>query len=129
MRDYGEWSRAAACLNMDPEVFARPRDDYEAREAKRVCQLTCPVKHKCLAHAVIYKEVGIWGGYLESERRYISRSSRKRLMTIAILEDNLDHTLITDPVGIEIYNEIAAELEIPSKIVSNTGTYSGPMAA
>jgi hypothetical protein len=129
MKDYGEWSRAAACLTMDPEVFARPRDDYEAREAKRVCQLACPVKHKCLAQAIIYKEVGIWGGYLESERRYISRASRKRLMTIAFLEDDLDHNLITDPVGIEIYNEIVTELKAPNKIVSNTDTYSGPMAA
>ena len=129
MRDYGEWSRAAACLVMDPEVFARPRDDYETREAKRVCQLQCPVRQKCLAHAIIYREVGVWGGYLESERRYISRTSRKRLMTIALLEGNLDHTLITDPKGIDIYNEIVVELGIPNKIVSNTGTYSGPMAA
>lgn len=114
---------------MDPEVFARPRDDYQTRQAKRVCQLECPVKHKCLTHAIIYKEVGVWGGYLETERRYISRSSRKRLMTIALLEGNLDHTLISDSIGIEIYNEIVVELKVPNLIVSNTGTYSGPMAA
>lgn len=110
-------------------MFAHPRDDYETREAKRVCQLSCPVKSKCLAQSIIYKEVGVWGGYSESERRYITRISRKRLMAIAILEGDFDRQLITDPVGIEIYNELMVELEIPHKVRSNTGTYTGPMAA
>lgn len=114
---------------MDPEAFSRPRNDHETRQAKRVCQLECPVKSKCLAQAIVYKEVGIWGGYSESERRYISSSSRRRLMAIAILEDNLDPKLITDPKGLIMYDELVIELKVPNKIQSNTGTYSGPMAA
>ena len=129
MKDYSEWARSAACRLMDPDMFASVRDDYESREAKRVCQLSCTVKQKCLAQAIIYKESGVWGGYLESERRYISPRNRERLMAIAILEGTLDPTLIKDPAGVQMYNELLDKLEIPSRIRSNTGTYSGPMAA
>jgi transcription factor WhiB len=114
---------------MDPNMFALSGDEHATREAKRVCQLSCPVKSKCLATAIIYKEVGVWGGYLESERRYISKASRRRLMAIAILEDNLDPKLIRDTDGVEMYHELIRELEIPNRVQSNTGTYSGPMAA
>lgn len=50
-------------------------------------------------------------------------------MSIALLEGDLDRRLIKDPAGVDLYNEILTELKIPSRIVSNTGTYSGPTAA
>ena len=50
-------------------------------------------------------------------------------MSIAILEDNIDPELITDPDGIKMYNELVGRFKVPKKLISNTGTYSGPMAA
>jgi WhiB family redox-sensing transcriptional regulator len=135
MRDYGEWAGLAACRNCGPSgFFDRSRDDEEAMRAKRICQIDCSVKSDCLTHAVIYKEAaGVWGGYTESERRYIRPTIRRRLMRLAIIEGRIDSRLIKDPEGIEMYQDLLRELRdqglIPRKLVSNTGTYNGPMAA
>lgn len=133
MRDYGQWTHGAACRDMDPDMFSRPKDGEQTQHAKRTCQISCSVKKECLAHAVIYKETGVWGGYSESERRYIRSGIRRRLMAIAIVENRIDPRLLTDPKGIEMYKELLKELSeqgfIPHKLVSNTGSYDGPMAA
>jgi len=133
MRDYGEWTGLAACRNMNPDMFARPKDDEQTKFAKRTCQITCSVKNECLAHATIYNETGVWGGYSEPERRYIRPSIRRRIMAVAILEGRMDPKLLNDPKGIEMYQDLIRELReqglIPQRLTSNTGTYEGPMAA
>lgn len=133
MRDYGVWTHGAACRDMNPDMFARPKNDEQTKFAKRTCQLSCPVKSECLAHATIYQETGVWGGYSETERRYIRPSIRRRIMVVAIIENVIDPNLLKDPNGIQMYRDLVKELSekglIPHKLTSNTGTYEGPMAA
>ena len=85
MRDYFEWAKEGSCvkLGMDPNLFAKPRDDYEVLEAKRVCRLRCPVRSDCLAHAIIYGEAGVWGGFSEAERDEMAKDIRAKLAELA----------------------------------------------
>ncbi len=80
-----DWRLAAACRDIDPELFfpigeAGPAVTQIA-EAKRVC-LTCPVRTPCLGWALKnYQDFGIWGGMTEPERHAlrsaITRSRRR----------------------------------------------------
>jgi len=84
MRDYFDWTREAACLGAeDPNLYCRPKDDYDVKEAKRVCQLRCPVRQECLMHAIIYGETGVWGGFSEKERYPMSQRIRPQLIQLA----------------------------------------------
>jgi len=128
MRDYEEWSRQAACLSLNPEDFSRPRNDYLAKEAKRVCQLHCPAKQACLTWAIIYNERGLWGGYLETERAFIGNDIREQLMEVAIQEGMIKPELIKDPVGVAMYQELMERIG-PRKFVRYEHEMQGPMAA
>jgi WhiB family redox-sensing transcriptional regulator len=67
------WRQAAACRDIDPDLFfpigtAGPAVAQIA-EAKRVCW-TCPVRTSCLGWAIKhYQDYGIWGGMTEPERQ------------------------------------------------------------
>jgi WhiB family transcriptional regulator, redox-sensing transcriptional regulator len=84
-RPSADWRLAAACRDIDPELFfpigtAGPAVAQIA-EAKRVC-LTCPVRTPCLSWAIRhYQDHGIWGGLTEPERqalRAVARPGRRR---------------------------------------------------
>ncbi len=78
-----KWRELAACRDEDPELFfPAPRPAGRGRKvrqaikqiairtskAKAICA-ACPVRHDCLAHAVVNGERdGIWGGLTEEER-------------------------------------------------------------
>jgi len=67
------WRQAAACRDIDPDLFfpigtSGPAAGQIA-EAKRVCR-TCPVRTPCLGWAINhYQDYGIWGGMTEPERQ------------------------------------------------------------
>lgn len=85
MRDYfgkNGWPKDAACRGTDPEIYYSPKDDFEVGQAKRVCQLRCPVKQDCLMHAIVYNELGIWGGFDEVERYTMGLRIRPRLVEL-----------------------------------------------
>jgi hypothetical protein len=87
MRDYFEWVKEAACNGAEnPNAFGKPKDDYEVRQAKRVCEFHCPVRDDCLMHGIIYGETGVWGGFSEHERDEKFKGIRGKLMEIAIHE-------------------------------------------
>lgn len=67
MRPYGEWRREGACLSgPNMELFRnKPR---QTNKLKEVCVNQCPVASECFSYAVIYEEVGFWGGTTETER-------------------------------------------------------------
>lgn len=69
-----EWTLAALCLQVDPELFFPEKGGPgSAREAKRICA-GCPVKSECLADALSRDERnGIWGGLTRDERRRLRR--------------------------------------------------------
>jgi WhiB family redox-sensing transcriptional regulator len=76
--DPESWKLSAVCAQTDPEIFF-PKKGDSARDAKLVCQSSCPVRAECLAYALENDErFGIWGGYSERERRKLKRGNRIR---------------------------------------------------
>ena len=128
MRDYSDWTRQASCKSMDPEDFATHKDSYRARQAKRVCQLECPVKNDCLSHATIYHETGLWGGYAQTEREYIGDDIREQLMEIAIRNGVFQPEYLKDSTGVYMYLEILAKIG-PHRFPRKETDLQGPMAA
>ena len=76
-RETERWRRAAACRNMDTELFF-PRGETGAPleqtvAAKAVCS-GCEVRIACLEFAMATRqEYGIFGGLTEQERRTLAR--------------------------------------------------------
>lgn len=78
-----DWQEDAACQRADTALFfgydhERIRD-RERREAgaKRICA-TCPVRRRCLEHALVVPErFGVWGGMTELERQTEERRRRR----------------------------------------------------
>ena len=75
------WRDAAACRDVDPEMFFPVGTTGAALEqtaaAKAACA-TCPVQEQCLSFAVTTnQEYGVWGGLDEDERRDVRRSWRR----------------------------------------------------
>jgi WhiB family transcriptional regulator, redox-sensing transcriptional regulator len=80
-----DWRKAAACRDIDPDLFfpvgtAGPAVTQIA-EAKQICR-TCPVRTLCLGWAIQhYQDYGIWGGMTEPERQALRTAitvSRRR---------------------------------------------------
>jgi WhiB family redox-sensing transcriptional regulator len=75
-----DWTRRAACLHADPELFfpegAGPRCLDQVRLAKKWCA-SCPVLDDCLIWAVSTGEChGVWGGTTPDERRLLRLRAR-----------------------------------------------------
>lgn len=70
--DPKEWRLAAACRDLDTDVFF-PETEDEIAVAKAVCA-TCQVREACLEFALITRQDdGVWGGLDENERRRLRR--------------------------------------------------------
>ena len=75
-RDLTTWRRAAACRDLDTEVFF-PLSEADAGPAKAVCA-GCPVRAECLEFALATRQGdGVWGGLTETERRRLGRRRRE----------------------------------------------------
>ncbi|GII01499.1 WhiB family transcriptional regulator [Planobispora takensis] len=66
------WSRQAACLSEDPELFfpisPQGPGQMQHEHAKAVCR-RCPVRAQCLDYAVSTRQMhGVWGGTSPDER-------------------------------------------------------------
>ncbi|MFD5451864.1 WhiB family transcriptional regulator [Streptomyces sp. NPDC003470] len=75
-----EWTRHAACVDEDPELFFPVGTTGPALRdiaaAKRVCA-RCPVTTQCLASALETGPTsGVWGGTCEEERVALLRDTR-----------------------------------------------------
>lgn len=85
------------CAETDPELFFPQEKDeplvrhmtsiyYNEQGAKNLC-FTCPYRVACLLYALENKEIGIWGGTTERERRTMNRRAggdKKLLIQIAL---------------------------------------------
>ena len=70
-----DWTRAAACRGLDPEMFYADRGG-SVTEAKAICA-RCPVREACLEYALAAGEKwGVWGGLSERQRRRIRIARR-----------------------------------------------------
>jgi WhiB family redox-sensing transcriptional regulator len=70
------WMQQAWCVGVDDVYFfpARGRPDLE-KKAKALCA-GCPVRERCLEHALEQGEVfGVWGGTSEQERRRLAKET------------------------------------------------------
>jgi WhiB family redox-sensing transcriptional regulator len=69
----------AECLGSDPNMWVP--EDYSngeaTRAAKAICA-TCVIKEECRDWAIKTKQVGIWGGLTDSNRRYLIYGRRPR---------------------------------------------------
>ncbi len=77
-----EWRRAAACRDLDPNLFFPVGVTGAALEqiaaAKSICA-GCQVEDACLSFAITTnQEFGVWGGTSEEERRVLRRQWRAR---------------------------------------------------
>lgn len=77
------WQAQGTCRGMDTELFYAapgergPRRARREEAAKEICA-RCPVKDRCLEHALTFEVFGVWGGTTEAERtelRPIRRSA------------------------------------------------------
>lgn len=81
MTAHVNWREAAACRNVDPDLFfpvskAGP-GLRQIEEAKRICRV-CPVQALCLAWALDHEVgLGVWGGTTETERRALRQPSER----------------------------------------------------
>jgi WhiB family redox-sensing transcriptional regulator len=75
--DIMDWRHAAACREVDPELFFPIGNSGPAllqiEEAKQVCR-RCSVMDECLRWAIDSgQDAGVWGGMSEDERRTLKR--------------------------------------------------------
>lgn len=77
-----DWQQEGECRKYDPETFfLEPLLRGSAKQkkivaAKKIC-VPCPVKDKCLNHAlVIPEDYGVWGGLSEEEREILRARSQ-----------------------------------------------------
>jgi len=69
------WQSRALCKGATSLFFPGRGEDTSA--AKAICE-PCPVRERCLEHALTYPEkIGIYGGYTEKERRLMRRQRRE----------------------------------------------------
>ncbi|MER7502599.1 WhiB family transcriptional regulator [Nonomuraea pusilla] len=74
-----DWSRRAACLDLDPELFfpisMEGPCQSQVEQAKKICN-GCPVREPCLAYALSTRQAhGVWGGTDPDERRSLIAAS------------------------------------------------------
>ncbi|HEX3780316.1 MAG TPA: WhiB family transcriptional regulator [Pseudonocardiaceae bacterium] len=70
-----EWTRRAACLDQWTDLDWIDPTPEQARHCREIC-VDCPVRHHCLAAALIAAEPwGIWGGLDPDERADLARAS------------------------------------------------------
>jgi len=63
----------AGCRAVDPDLFFPEGKNKREQEynAKQICA-SCPIITDCLQFAIDNKQVGIWGGTTDDERRHLN---------------------------------------------------------
>jgi WhiB family redox-sensing transcriptional regulator len=85
--DEWEWQEQGNCSKIDdPEIFFLEHAERgkekrkKEQEALKICR-SCPVKQKCLEHALRVPEFfGVWGGTTADERNAILRKRGRRII-------------------------------------------------
>jgi WhiB family redox-sensing transcriptional regulator len=80
------WKALGSCRD-HPEVdFFPDHDRWGEQRAKAVC-VECPVRAECMDYAITNREVGVWGGTTESERRRIEDRYVRPKSALALRKD------------------------------------------
>jgi len=73
----GRWRAHRGCIGVDPNIFTHdPPEPELTLTARRFCD-ACDVRVSCMLTGIATKEVGIWGGMTEPERRRASLLVRR----------------------------------------------------
>lgn len=75
-REALDWKTQALCIGKQ-ELFFNDHKQSCVRAAKEICA-SCPVRERCLEHALTHLEYGVWGGMTANERRMHRRNERKK---------------------------------------------------
>ncbi|MEW9551654.1 WhiB family transcriptional regulator [Nonomuraea sp. NPDC050783] len=81
-----DWTRRAACRDLDPELFfpisVEGPSRSQVEQAKTVCH-GCPVRRPCLDYALsTCQAYGVWGGTDPDQRRELSSAAARRPETV-----------------------------------------------
>lgn len=75
------WNTLAACKDADPEIFFpvgrgghQPKDLVDSLWFKYCGE--CPVKQRCMDHALENEEYGFWAGTTQEERKVARQEGR-----------------------------------------------------
>lgn len=69
------WWQAAACLNMDPDIFHPQQSEHVVSEVAELATSTCrvcPIRLRCLDYAIC-EPLGIWGEWKSENRKIVRR--------------------------------------------------------
>lgn len=99
------WQDYAACYGLDIDLFFLKQGGTLSQKVVDACE-TCPVREKCLTHALKYEEYGFWA--LTSPRDRIKM--RKQL---GIKLENIIDSLGTD--DIQLSPDIVQSIEAPKR--------------
>lgn len=72
---HDDWMKLGACRGQDTELFFTDANEPPA-EVVKICD-HCPVKEVCLTWALERKQVGIWGGLTDFQRRQLLRKKSR----------------------------------------------------
>jgi WhiB family transcriptional regulator, redox-sensing transcriptional regulator len=75
MRPVSEWTKEALCRDQ-PDTLFFTGVGQNPTAARRLCAM-CPVQEDCLYYALIYDELGVWGGFSEDERKGLKHLKSK----------------------------------------------------
>jgi WhiB family redox-sensing transcriptional regulator len=65
------WMEKGRCRTEDRDLFFPNEGERDkVKKARKICA-RCPVRARCLQHALEYDENGIWGNTTDYERRQI----------------------------------------------------------
>jgi WhiB family redox-sensing transcriptional regulator len=71
------WYLRAACQGVDTRQFFPPKGTHLPPDVAKICA-GCEVRAECLEHAMVFYEIGVWGGTSEEERRQLRRERAGR---------------------------------------------------
>lgn len=71
------WRDDALCVQVDVGDLFFPEPRSSTATAKRICA-GCPVREACLADALTNREVGVWGGTDDRDRRLLIRRMQRK---------------------------------------------------
>lgn len=106
------WSQRSACHDKE-DIFIT--DKPNRLEYAPICS-SCPVKDLCLAHAIVHKERGIWGGMTYLERSKLPETVKLSLNLPAVPREKAIAEFLQENQEENLYPlEQLARLELEQK--------------
>jgi WhiB family transcriptional regulator, redox-sensing transcriptional regulator len=102
------WQLGALCAQADPEAWF-PKPGAVARPQVFTICAVCPIRRRCLAAGLLYREHGVWGGTTEADRLVLYRLLRAGVSVAVVLDFALSAPRRTFQVLVEALGTPALE--------------------